>query len=228
MDLTFIIFILGAYLIGAIPFGLLLGKVKGVDIREHGSGNIGATNVGRVLGRKLGLLCFGLDVLKGLGPTLGYGLAAGLITSQDAGASGGALATLKWLGVAVAAIIGHVFPVYLKFHGGKGVATSLGALLGVFPVLSAAAVAGGLVWFITVKRTGYVSLASVLAAVVLPFAAVAFGVIFDRPMSQWLTLWGVTALLSLLVVVKHRSNLRRLKDGTEAKVDWAKKNVSDK
>ena len=221
MDVTFIVFVLAAYLIGAVPFGLLLGLAKGVDIRKAGSGNIGATNAGRVLGRKLGIVCFALDVCKGLGPALGYGLAAGLICG--AAANVGALVTLKWLAVAVAAILGHVFPIYLKFQGGKGVATALGALLGVFPVLSVAALVAGVVWLTVVKRTAYVSLASIAAALSLPVAAVLAALALGRPMAQWLVFAGVTLLLAGLVVVKHRSNIRRLRAGEEAKVDWAKR-----
>lgn len=218
MDLTFLIFLIAAYLVGALPFGLLLGKIKGIDIREHGSGNIGATNAGRVLGRKLGIVCFVLDVLKGLLPTLSYGVAAGVIAEPG----DTAVVVFKWLGVAAAAIVGHVFPIYLKFKGGKGVATSLGALLGVFPVLTMAALIGGVVWFVTVKRTAYVSLASIAAAVTLPFSATAVTMLLGYSIDQWIAYTLVTMLLSTLVVVKHRSNIRRLRDGTEAQVDWAK------
>lgn len=222
MDVTFIIFLILAYLIGAVPFGLLLGKIKGIDIREHGSGNIGATNAGRVLGRKLGILCFILDVLKGLLPTVGYGVVAGVIAEPG----DSALVVFKWLGVAAAAIVGHVFPIYLKFKGGKGVATSLGALLGVFPVLTVSAVIGGVVWFLTVKRTAYVSLASIVAAVTLPFTATAVTMLLSYSIGQWFAYTLVTMLLSTLVVVKHRSNIRRLRDGSEAQVDWAKSRIT--
>lgn len=221
-DWTFIIFLAAAYLIGALPFGLLLGKMKGVDIRDHGSGNIGATNAGRVLGRKLGILCFVLDVFKGLGPTLAYGLVAGVIAEPG----DSALVVFKWLGVSAAAIVGHVFPVYLKFKGGKGVATSLGALLGVFPVLTIAALIGGVVWFVTVKKTALVSLASIVAALTLPICATAAALLLQYSIGQWFAYTVVTMLLSLLVVVKHRTNISRLRDGTEVKVDWVKSKKS--
>jgi acyl phosphate:glycerol-3-phosphate acyltransferase len=110
-----------AFLAGSIPFGLLIAQAKGLDIRKHGSGNIGATNVARVLGMKLGLLCFGLDVLKGLGPTLGAGLAMGVVGTLEVPA----IDAWWWLGVMSAAIFGHMFSPWIGFRGGKGVATGL-------------------------------------------------------------------------------------------------------
>ena len=109
--------VIGAYLLGAIPFGLLIGRARGVDVRTQGSRNIGATNVGRVLGRKWGYLCLALDILKGFVPTL----SAALLLRGDRADPRQQLLVLL---VAVAAVLGHVFPVYLGFRGGKGVATS--------------------------------------------------------------------------------------------------------
>ncbi|MEX0654944.1 MAG: glycerol-3-phosphate 1-O-acyltransferase PlsY [Phycisphaeraceae bacterium] len=208
-----------AYLAGSLPFGLLIGRWQGVDLRAAGSGNLGATNVGRVLGRKWGLVCFALDAAKGLGPVLGYGLASGMV----GGEADGALRALAWLSVAAAAMVGHVFPVWLKFKGGKGVATGLGALLGVWPTLTLPAAVAALVWLGTVRRTGYVSLASMLAAVSLPVLAVLSGLMFDRPAGEVAVYAAVTAALAGLVVLRHRSNIARLRAGTETKVRWMSK-----
>lgn len=225
----------GAYLMGSVPFGLLIGLARGVDIRDAGSGNVGATNVGRVLGRSWGLWCFVLDVCKGLGPTLGYGLWSGLAGvepgvepgiqpgAESAVGTGGALAALGWMAVASAAVFGHVFPVWLRFKGGKGVATGLGVLLGFWPVLTLPGVAVGLLWVVLVKSTGYVSLASVAAAGSLPVLAVASGLCWRREPGEIAVYAGVSTVLALLIAVRHRGNLNRLRAGTEPKAEWAVK-----
>jgi acyl phosphate:glycerol-3-phosphate acyltransferase len=229
----------GAYLVGSIPFGLLIGLARGVDIRDSGSGNVGATNAGRVLGKSWGLLCFLLDVGKGLGPTLGYGLWAGLacldpgldpggtlgVTSGGVSGTevGGMVAALGWLAVSVAAVLGHVFPIWLRFKGGKGVATGLGVVLGFWPVLTIPGVIAGLSWVVVAKRTGYVSLASILAACSLPVLAVVSAICWGRSAGETTVYAGVTLVLALLIVVRHRGNLGRLRAGTEPKAGWAKK-----
>ena len=188
--------LVGAYLVGAIPFGLLLGRaLRGVDIRQHGSRNIGATNAYRVLGPGIGLAVFALDFAKGFGPAaLGARLApAGWTPSTVALLAGGA------------AIVGHVFPAYLTFRGGKGVATSAGVLLAVAPVPTA--IAAG-VWGATLVATRYVSLASILAAVALPAAA---GVL-DGPRSPVAI---AATLVGALVILRHRANIGRLARGEE-------------
>jgi len=230
------IWLVGAYLLGSVPFGLLIGLAKGVDIRKSGSGNVGATNAGRVLGRRWGLLCFLLDVFKGLGPTLGYGLWAGLaavsprIPVRVAGPRGleiyesdAELITLAWMAVAVAAVLGHVFPIWLKFKGGKGVATGLGVMLGFWPVLTLPGVAVGLIWVALVKVTGYVSLASVAASAALPLIAVISGICWKREPGEIAVYAGVCAVLAVLIAVRHRGNITRLRAGTEPKAGWAKK-----
>ena len=187
-----ILLLLFSYLIGSVPFGLIIGKTQGKDIRQMGSGNIGATNVLRCLGKPLGITCFILDVLKGFLPAFLFWRAAGV--SADFGILFGA-----------AAIIGHNFPVFLKFKGGKGVATSAGVLLGVAP----AAVAIGLItWLIVFKISGYVSLGSIVAAGVVVIA----GWFFCTPVTA-----GALTLLGALSIWRHRSNIVRLKNGTENK-----------
>src|SRR4051795_11909888 len=166
--LVAVLAVIVSYLIGAIPFAYLVAYwAKGIDIRTVGSGNVGATNVGRVLGFRFFLLVFALDVLKGLLPTLGIPRAVTMLAGREVPE----LAVL----VALATILGHNFPVYLKFRGGKGVATSLGALLALDAVASAAA-AVGFVVFLLITR--YVSLSSLLGGLV--FAAAHF-VRTDQP-----------------------------------------------
>lgn len=223
------LWLIGAYLVGSIPFGLLIGLARGVDIRDSGSGNVGATNAGRVLGKSWGMLCFLLDVGKGLAPTLGYGLASGLACldpgNELANKTGGALAVLAWLAVSVAAVLGHVFPVWLKFKGGKGVATGLGVLLGFWPVLTIPGVIVGLTWVVLVKKTGYVSLASVAASCSLPVLAIISAICWHRGVGETAVYAGVTLVLAGLITVRHRGNLRRLREGTEPKAGWAQKDA---
>jgi glycerol-3-phosphate acyltransferase PlsY len=183
--------VVGAYLLGSIPFGYLLPRVlRGDDIRRHGSGNIGATNVWRVYGRWLGVPVAVLDVLKGLVPA-----ALGLRLGGD------------WVGVlaGAAAMLGHARPVYLGFSkGGKMVATAGGVALALAPF---AALGCAVVWLAVFALTRYASLASMLAAVALPVLCLALG-------SSWPVV-AFTALAALGVLVLHRQNVRRLLRGTE-------------
>ncbi len=225
--LAWCIWLLGAYLVGSIPFGLLIGLAKGVDIREAGSGNVGATNAGRVLGRGWGIVCFLLDVGKGMGPTLSYGLWTGLAclnppSVEVAGGSGDVTALMQWLAIAVAAVLGHVFSIWLKFKGGKGVATGLGVLLGFWPVLTIPGIIAGLGWVAMVKITGYVSLGSVAAACSLPVLAIASALAWGRSIGQTIVYTVVTLILALLITLRHRGNIQRLREGTEPKAGWAK------
>lgn len=189
-----------SYLVGAIPFGLVVGKLAGVDVRKHGSKNIGATNVSRTLGKKLGLLTLVLDVLKGFLPMV---VATYLL-------SGSAQAQLIACGCGVFAVIGHMFPVYLRFKGGKGVATGLGVFLFLSPT---AILISLLVFVITVSLTGFVSAGSLLSSALFPV---------------WLYFLGnpllliVTALIiGILIWIKHHENIGRLFRGEEK--SWKKK-----
>lgn len=232
----------GAYVLGSIPFGVLIARAKGVDIRRHGSGNIGATNVGRVLGRKFGLVCFALDFLKGLAPSAAFGVWVTSFGggSAEGGGGLGAAEILAWLLVAAAAIAGHVLPVWLKFKGGKGVATSAGALLGVFPVMTVGVVAAAAVWMMVAKWTRMVGVSSCAAAVSLPVmvmlapsAARGLGVPLwntgvnaagDGGASVGVA-WPyvvVSALLAAGVVYLHRGNIQRTLAGTEPKIGASK------
>lgn len=212
--------LLGAlgFLVGSIPFGLLIGRRMGIDIRAHGSGNIGATNVRRVLGKRAGTLCFALDVGKGLVPTLGAGLAMG-VAGRLAIAPGEAWA---WLAVMATPVLGHIFCPWIGFKGGKGVATGLGALVGVFPALAVPGAVALVAWLATLRVTRYVGVSSCVAAVLLPPSAWGWltlgpGLVGGEPGAR-LPFVVVTALLAGLVILRHRGNLARTLAGTEPKV----------
>src|SRR6267154_116710 len=154
--LTLAFVLVGSYLLGSIPFGCLAGRIRGIDIRKVGSGNIGATNVVRVLGKRYGYPVFVLDFLKGLGAVR---IAMAVRPESTSPELVGVLA-------AVSAVIGHSFPIWLKFRGGKGVATSAGALFGLMPL---AMVIGAAIWMLVFWMTRYASVASITTATALPF-----------------------------------------------------------
>jgi glycerol-3-phosphate acyltransferase PlsY len=219
---AFIPWILLAYAVGTIPFGLIIARARGIDIRRHGSGNIGATNVGRVLGRRVGAACFVLDLAKGLVPTLAAGVATGSAGRLDlpSAQAGG------WVCVAAAAVLGHVFPVWLRFKGGKGVATGLGAILAVYPVLTAAAAGAVLVWLATAAISRYVSLSSCVAALSLPVFAALIGAAASYRRGEAVTIEPAylvaTGALAALVLWTHRANIARLRAGTEFRIGQAR------
>lgn len=198
-----------AYLIGAIPFGYLVGRACGVNLFELGSGNIGATNTGRVLGRPLGLLVFALDFLKGAIPVA---LVEPLATLWNADESFPP-ESLR-VGTAACVFLGHLFPVYLRFRGGKGVATGAGAIVVLMPIPAAIALG---TWVLAVLATRMVSLASLAAVFALAVARLVF------KLDPWGDAnWLVSAFCLIgaaVVVVKHRSNVSRLWNGTESRID---------
>ncbi|MCP4593257.1 MAG: glycerol-3-phosphate 1-O-acyltransferase PlsY [bacterium] len=207
---------LGAYLLGSVPVGLLVARAQGVDIRAVGSGNIGATNVGRTLGRSWGVLVFLLDVLKGLGPTL---LAALLLGGRwEAAGLSEATGYLCTLGVGVSAVLGHNYSVFLGFTGGKGVSATLGVALGVFPDLTFAALIAFGVWIVVVLVSRYVSLGSICGAVVFPVVLVVRSGQHDEFLADQWPLLACSVLLAGMIVYRHRSNLVRLFNGTEQKM----------
>jgi acyl phosphate:glycerol-3-phosphate acyltransferase len=219
---SWLIWVVGAYVCGATSFALLLGKLRGVDVRQVGSGNVGATNAGRVLGRKWGVICFLLDVLKGLVPVLAGGITLGYVRSAESSPILTNVEQCKWLTICAAAVMGHVFSFWLRFKGGKGVATSFGALLGVWPILTLPSVIALLVWGLVVKVSRYIGLASVIAAVSLPLAAaIGSWINHDDPL-KFGPMILVSSLLALLVVWRHRGNLARIAAGTEPKLGQSK------
>jgi len=208
-----------AYLCGSIPFGLLVGKLKGIDIRQHGSGNIGATNVGRVLGRNWGFLVFFLDMGKGFLPVLFFGRMAGDWIAP--GTPGRSSIYLMWGGVAAACILGHLFPVFLRFKGGKGVATSLGAMLGIYPYFVLPGLVAFGLWVVLTLTTRYVSVGSVGAAAAFPIIFAVFAAIRRDLWGGIAELWPLYVfgvVLAVLVIYRHRGNLRRLSQGVEPKI----------
>jgi glycerol-3-phosphate acyltransferase PlsY len=183
--------LLVSYLLGAVPFGFVLCRlVKGVDLRTIGSGNIGATNAMRVLGAPLGLVAFALDVGKGYAP-------AALLGEGDP----------SWqVACGAAAVLGHVFPVYLRFRGGKAVATGAGVLLALEPMIL---VWAGLVWVALLFAFGFVSLSSMAMGIAFPLSAWWLG---EPPVVV-----AGAAALTALILVRHRSNMARLLAGTESR-----------
>ena len=203
----------GAYLVGGVPFGLLVARLRGIDIRRHGSGNVGATNVGRVLGRPWGILVFVLDVAKGAACTASVGFIM-----PDSTSTWTAHRDLIWLGAGLACVLGNVAPVYLKFRGGKGVAASLGALFGIYPFLTWPGLAALLIWGLVVKATGYVSLGSILAASLLPLLFSALCWRMGWGLAEHFPLLGLCIGMAILVLMRHWENIGRLLAGTENKV----------
>ena len=203
--MIYIIIFIGAYLFGATPWGFIIGKMKGIDIRKHGSGNIGATNVTRTLGGGLGKLCFLLDTLKGFIPVF----CASMLVKDSQVDSAMIIATL-------ATVLGHMFPLYLKFKGGKGISTTGGALLALAP---GAFICSALLWVIIFKTSRYVSLASIIAAATLPLNAWLMNITGLTKTTIPLIIF--LAILGLLAVIRHISNIKRLLNGTESR--FAKK-----
>ena len=192
--LGFIVAAVASYLLGSIPNGLILGKgIWGVDLRQHGSGNIGATNAWRTIGKAGGISIFLLDMLKGalsayLGLSLGGGELAGIVCG-------------------LLAIAGHSWSIFLGFKGGKGVATGLGVIATLMPWVTLIVFA---VWLAIVKITGYVSLGSVVGAVLVPVLALAMGLHTD--------FMALGVIAAVFIVYRHKSNIGRLLNGTESKI----------
>lgn len=190
-ELQLVALFLGAYLLGAVPFGLLVARAVGVDVRAQGSGNIGATNVARTAGKGFGVLTLVLDALKGAAPVLVAAYVLHAVTWVQVGAG-------------LMAVLGHVFPVYLRFRGGKGVATALGIFAALTPAAAGVAVLAFVLVFLPFR---VVSAGSLVAGVVLTGATVALD---GRP-----EVVGLAGLVTLLVFVRHAGNIRRLMTRSE-------------
>jgi len=198
MDLTDIrviifIYLIITYLISSIPFGLIVGKLFGKDVRKEGSGNIGATNVTRVIGKKAGFLVLLLDMAKGYIPTA---YAFHFFYGE----------TKIIMLIAIMAIIGHCFSIFLNFKGGKGVATAFGVMLAISP--KATLIIGG-IWIGSFLVSGYVSLSSILASILAPI------IVLYLEKDVYLTF--ATLIMAIIIVLKHSSNIKRLKEGTESR-----------
>ena len=200
---TLAVFLLGSYLLGSIPFGYLAGRLQGIDIRQAGSCNVGATNVVRVLGKGYGYPVFALDCSKGFAAVkIAMLMATGRPPEWNSPEIFGILA-------AICSVLVHLYPPWLKFKGGKGVATSAGALLALAPVATLIGVA---IWITVFWLTRYVSLASVTAAVVLPIVIL---LVSSPDQNKRKPLVYSSVCVAAVVVWRHRSNLSRLIRGTE-------------
>ncbi len=202
---------ISAYLLGAIPFAVLLGRIKGIDILQAGSGNPGMTNVWRNLGPGFGIACFALDILKGLIPAT----AAHLLIRQKVGVFD---PQLIWFSTGCAAIVGHCWSVFLKFKGGKAVSASLGTILGTSPLVGLSCFA---TFLVVVAITRYVALSSVLAVASVMF----YNRIYP---GQSIQLIPVFAALTLVIGWRHRANFGRMIKGAEPKVKLPFGNKRDK
>ena len=202
-----VLLILIAYVLGSIPNALWVGKTfKNIDVREHGSKNTGSTNAARVLGPKLGIFTLILDILKGALPTyLGIVLGADLLTRMTG------IDKLDVIVIGMAAILGHTFSLFLKFKGGKAVATTLGVFLVLVPYAILILL---VIFFVIFGLTRYVSLASIISAVVLPIA------VYFTTRHIPLTILGI--IIGLLVIIRHKENIKRLINGTESKLSFSK------
>jgi glycerol-3-phosphate acyltransferase PlsY len=208
-----ILFLVLAFALGSVPFSFIIGKrVRGIDLREHGSGNLGATNVFRNLGPWWGSLCLFLDMAKGAGAVL---LMTALVSTWPAGEPTPFHITpdLFRIFAGLLAALGHTFSPFVSFHGGKGVATTAGAIAVLEPY---GVLAATVVFLAVLGATRIVSLASISAAAVLPFAVVFFEI---RSLQTSKTLIIVTAIVCAWVIFKHRGNIARIRDGTETRID---------
>lgn len=208
---AYILAAMAAYLLGSIPFGYLAGLSRGVDIRTAGSGNIGATNVFRVLGKRLGIATLVLDVFKGIAAVAVIPMCVWTALSLD----GVAPLTVE-MTCAVCVLAGHALPVFLNFRGGKGVATGLGIVVGVAPWT---ALVGIGVWMVLFLATRYVSVGSIGAALT---AMIAVWFLDDVREPQYLVP-AIVSALTVFVIVKHHANIRRLIKGTENRFSFGRK-----
>ena len=229
-----------SFLAGSIPFGFLIGRAHGIDVRTVGSGNIGATNLGRALGKKYFYYCFVLDLSKGMMPTLIAGHFMGMLGTMEVPTAD----AFWWLGVMIASVLGHMFTPWLGFKGGKGVATGLGAMVGILPAMTLPAAGGLMVFLMVLFLWRYVSLASSAAAASLPmWTWIVFAneqtlrtrkastrMDWDRLPAEQIELirseipnygmpfFAISLVLAFLVIYKHRGNLGRIMEGIEPKI----------
>jgi len=193
--------VIAAYVLGSVPFGFLIGKARGVDLRQVGSGNIGSTNVYRALGLRIALLVFALDACKGLVATIVFPMLASAQTSSI------------HLGLicGIAVTLGSVAGVFMRFRGGKGVATAVGVFIGLVPLATAICLA---IWIVLVVIFKYVSLGSVCGAIALPTLIA----LFDREGAVTNPVFYLAVAIAAVVVVRHRSNIKRLLSGKEHRI----------
>jgi acyl phosphate:glycerol-3-phosphate acyltransferase len=201
-----------SYLLGSIPFGLLVGLAKGIDVRTAGSRNIGATNVRRLLGNKFGYLVFFLDLGKSFVPMVIASLIVRHIPNQNW------QVYLLWLSVGFAAVLGHMFSVFLKFKGGKGVASSAGMMLGLYPYYTTPGLIAIGIFVVVLILGNMISLGSIVAAGLFPVIYLLLGLYKNWPVfGSQLPLLIFACLIAILIALKHRTNIARIRAGTENK-----------
>ena len=208
-----------AFAFGSIPFGVLLAKLKRIDLRSVGSGNTGATNVGRALGRRWGILCFVLDAAKGATPVILAGVLAKTLGEPASALTPSAAS--GWLATGIAAILGHVFSPFLNFKGGKGVATACGALLAMWPLMTIPVLVAAGVFIVTVLSLRIMSVASMAAAIAIPATTLILGLAAEPVEGQSGSVLPQTItglVIAFMVVWRHRSNLKRILEGTEPRL----------
>lgn len=208
---AFLVAAVVGYLLGSIPSGYIAGRLRGVDLRKEGSGNIGATNALRVLGKKIGYLVLAADMLKGW-----LAVMAGFVSARLLGLAPDQMVINAGVVAAVGAVLGHSFPVWLGFQGGKGIATSAGIMLALFPPL--VFISGLGVWLLLFLTTRYVSIGSLGAAVALPtsaFVLMAFGQC--DPVRA-----AIASIMCVLAIWRHKPNIARLLAGTEKRFERRK------
>ena len=205
-----VLLLLATYLLGSIPFGFIIGKIKGIDVRQVGSKNIGATNTGRALGKKYAVLCFFLDFMKGFVPTFLFRF--GIIPNEYMILSPALYGFL--------AIVGHVFPIFLRFKGGKAVATGAGFASGYCPILLPLII---IVFFLVTYFTKMVSIGSLVGSLLVLISFIVLALLKVDPIFNLNTDYYIIifAFLSVSIIfIKHRQNIKRIIEGTESKVKW--------
>jgi len=207
--------VLVTFLLGGIPFGLLVGRLHGVDVRKIGSGNVGAMNVGRILGRKWFFVVFGLDLLKGLLPTLVGGWVLGTIAPDAASETTRMIGRLL---VGLTSILGHNYSPFLGFRGGKGVSTSLGAALGVYPDLTYPALMSFGMWVVGFGVTRMSSVGSLAGGMLFPVFYLLVLRCRGETISEHWPFVTFAAVVAVMVIVRHRTNIVRIVAGTETRV----------
>ncbi len=215
MILTLSACFIASYVIGGIPFGLIIGKIYGFDVRKIGSSNIGAMNVGRVIGPKGFIMVFLLDAMKGFIPAI---VAGAFLTNDWLEQSSLSTRNIIWLAIGIVAVLGHNYSIFLRFQGGKGVATSFGVALGIYPELTFPALVGLAVWALGISITRMSSVGSLCAGIVFPIAYLKLTRHrHDILQTHWPFL-AFTLLACLMVVIRHRANIARIMAGTEPRV----------
>ncbi len=198
-----LITIITYYLLGSIPLGYLIGKCHGIDIRTVGSKNVGATNVTRIFGKKWGLFCFILDFFKGFFPVMFFNIFLFSRVNKS-------ILSISIILIILSTVFGHMYSIYIKFKGGKGVSTTIGALFAIIPL---SALIGIIVWIIIFKIFKYASLASICAAILVPILTMIFSIFSIYIISYYLQ--SVIVLLAIIIIIKHSANIKRLINGSE-------------